>query len=154
MEEGGGADCQGHSHWVQMSQQPHGRQILQGARRRRLAFEGFQYPFINGSTDLLGGHIPGWEIDVMRREEGSCASYISKTGQGGHTVELLGLIKASVRTFPSPHEDNFGIPRFEAVGLTGAVEIELDPIGDGTAKRSPLDSILIPGDELRASLID
>ena len=118
------------------------------------ALEGFQYPFINGLMDLLGGHIPGWEIDVTRREEGSCASYISKTGQGGHTVELLGLIKASVRTFPSPREDNFWIPRFEAVGLTGAVEIELDPIGDGTAKRSPLDSILIPGDELRASLID
>ena len=90
----------------------------------------------------------------MRCEEGYCARYISKTGQRWHTVELLGLIKASVRTFSSPHEDNFGIPRFEAVGLTGAVKIELDPIGDRTVKRSPLDSILISRYELRASLID
>ena len=64
---------------------------------------------------LLGGHIPGWEVDVMRCEEGSCVGYISNIGQRWHTIELLGLIKASVRTLPSPNEDNFGISRFEAV---------------------------------------
>ena len=45
----------------------------------------------------------------------------TKTGQGRHTAELLGLIEASVRTFPSPDEDNFGIPGFEAARIMGAI---------------------------------